>query len=402
MPLSTEQTSAVFGIITHVHLSARARTGCAWVLVLAAAAISTHAQSPSRPFDIGTQPTNNRVLNVTVLDANDRPVTGLAAADFRVFDDGKPQTIVAFAPTLPPDKSRSPSSTLIIFDLLNSVFGQRENTTTLITHALQPLEAADTVFVYLVTNRGELFPVHAFSASQPRVVTSQDASNQNSTAPPWTRQIQPILDQAIEKVNALGIKEYQDAGVRASATFFALNEIGNSFTMLPGPKAIVWLTLGSPNWLDYPYGCKDVEFPVPTGVYIGGRCGNDCTTGAGVSHCVDYTPFLQHFAGSLVLTDTTFSSVLVNTLGQIIPSRRGTPRDTLQQLADLTGGRVYLNGAVDKGITQTLQDVRARYQLAYDPPAPNGKFHKVRVECLQDGARVEAPTGYYAEKSNKK
>ncbi|MGB7435904.1 MAG: hypothetical protein WBR26_22490 [Candidatus Acidiferrum sp.] len=117
--------------------------------------------------------------------------------------------------------------------------------------------------------------------------------------------------------------------------------------------------------------------------------------------CVDYTPFLQRFAGKLTRSDTVFYSVMVVSEGQLYSKDRGRPRDTLEQLADLTGGRMYPRGEIDQAITQSLQDVRARYQLTYNPPPADGKYHQVRVECSRAGVRVEAPGGYYAEKAQK-
>jgi VWFA-related protein len=223
--------------------------------------------------------------------------------------------------------------------------------------------------------------------------------DQRMSDAPWTRQIQPLLNQAIQNVNALRIKDYQDGGVRAAATFMALGNLGDAFMKIPGPKTIVWITRGTPNWVDYPYGCKDVMFPEGGSTYLGGRCGNDCTRRAGVSKCVDYTPFLQHFGTKLTRSDTVVYGVIVHSERAIPSTDRGRPRDTLQQLADLTGGRVYLNGEADEAIAQSFQDVRSRYQVAYDAPPADGKYHKVRVECSRKGVHVQAPQGYFAEQS---
>jgi VWFA-related protein len=191
-------------------------------------------------------------------------------------------------------------------------------------------------------------------------------------------------------------------GVGTAATFFALDDLGNAFMKIPGPMTMVWITRGAPNQVDYRYGCKDVLFPEGSQTYLGGRCGDDCVRRAGASKCVDYTPFLQRFAGKLTRSDTVFTSAMIDPQGTLFGTDRGRPRDTLVQLADLSGGRTYPNGEIDQAITQALQDVRARYQLAYEPPPANSKYHKLRVDCSRKGVRVEAPPGYYADKRQQK
>jgi VWFA-related protein len=331
--------------------------------------------------------TNNvRVLNVTALDDKGQPVMDLNDSDFKVFEDDQPKRVSDFYPPMPPAHGKPASATLVLFDLLNSRFGQREDTTTLAVRALEPLETADSIYVYLLTNKGELYNVHDLYKGQPA-----------GADPPWTRQIGPLLDQAIQNVNALRIQEYKDEGVRIATTFLALNDLGNGFMKISGPKSIVWLTLGVPNWVDYRYGCKDVPFPEGTGSYVGGRCGDDCTRRPGVAKCVDYSPFLEKFGAKLGKTDTTFSSVIVNTHGALPPADRGRSRDTLQQLADVSGGRVYIHGEADVAITQAIQDARGRYQLSYEAANPDGKYHKIRVECSRKDVRINAPRGYYSE-----
>jgi hypothetical protein len=66
-------------------------------------------------------------------------------------------------------------------------------------------------------------------------------------------------------------------------------------------------------------------------------------------------------------------------------------------LADLTGGRVYSGPEAEKAIIQSMEDARARYQLAYAAPVPDGKYHKLRVACIRPGIRILAQTGYFAD-----
>lgn len=354
---------------------------CRMALAASAIVAQTQVLAAAPQSTANAQPANSRVLNVTALDEKGRPVTDLTSADFQIFDDAKPQKITDFFPPLPPAPGMAASTTLILFDLLNSVFTERENTATLIVQALQPVEMGNSVFLYLLTNHGDLVPVHVLAMPKQTTVPGHGANGQQPSDSPWTQQVRQLLDQEIEKVNALRIQDYKDQGIRVAATFLALDELGNAFMKIPGPKTIVWLTRGAPNWVDYSYGCKDVPFSTGPETYVGGRCTNECSRRPGVVRCIDYAPFLMHFGERLARTDTTFSSVNLSLRGGLRPADRGRSRDTLQQLADISGGHVYLHGEIDQAITESLQQASARYQLSYGAPTPDGKYHEVRVEC---------------------
>jgi VWFA-related protein len=378
-------------------LAPKTRVGSMLVCSFALAACGwlAHGQSAAvAPSSAAATPSpTSRVVNVSVVDEQGKAVTDLTGAEFQVFDEGKPYALTGFRLLPSSGTGKTPRTTVILFDLLNTFAGERENSATLIVRSLQPLEAADSVFLYLLTNHGDLYPVHPLAMPP--------APGAKPADPPWTKQVRQLLDQAIANVNALRQKDFQDEGVGAAATFFALDELGNAFMKIPGPKTMVWITRGSPNQVDYRYGCKDVVFPEGSQNYVGGRCGDDCVRRAGVNKCVDYTPFLQRFGAKLTRSDTVFTSVMIDPQGTLFGTDRGRPRDTLIQLADLSGGHVYAHGEIDQAITQALQDMGARYQLAYEPPAPNGKYHKLRVECSRKGVHVEAPAGYYPENAHR-
>ena len=82
-------------------------------------------------------------------------------------------------------------------------------------------------------------------------------------------------------------------------------------------------------------------------------------------------------------------------------SVRGTPANTLQQLAELTGGRVYvsLNSEVEPAIRDALQGVLGRYTMAYTAPVSDGKRHRLRVECTREGIHLIAPQERFAVSS---
>ena len=137
---------------------------------------------------------------------------------------------------------------MILFDLLNSNGLNRDYISTFIVRSLEPLETADTVFLYLLTNHGELFPVHDFPLPQQMPVLPRARGPEapgSAATPPWTKQIHPLLDEAIQKVYGFRPMDDRDPGYRAATTFLALSKLQEAFMAVPGPKTIVWITSGS-------------------------------------------------------------------------------------------------------------------------------------------------------------
>ena len=346
--------------------------------VLASCGILTAFQDTSR---------NDAILNITALDAKDQPVTDLTTQDLRVFDDDKPQNITSFhAAAAQPDNSQP--TTLLFLDLLNASFANRDYEANVMAHALEPLEQGDSIYLYLLTVRGDLYPVHALPAPG-------QTEERRRMGPPWTRRIQPVLNSALQEVFGLRPMDDKDGGIRTAATFQALSILGEQLGQIRGPKTLIWITAGVPNILAYPYGCRDVDFTSITGNYVAGKCGNEnCIFPQ--QKCVDYAPFFRRFVSELNRSDTVLDSAEA-IFESIPPANRGTSRDTLQRLASLTGGRIYVSGDAGKAITQSLDAVRGRYRLAFAPPHQDGNYHKLRVSCARKGVRIEAPRGYFAD-----
>ena len=381
-------------------LKTRAQGNLARCMMLTASALLARAQFPVEPSkaDNNILPlSKDVVLNVVALDARGHPVTDLTSADFQIFDDGKPQQIVSFKA---PSTRTPPPTTVILFDLLNSFPNHREYESGLIVHALERLgETGTSVYLDLLTNHGDLYPVGPPSTPQAETLppqTRNSEQNGESTGTSWTRQVRPLLDRAIQNVYGLRPVDDADVGNRADVTFRTLGELGDRLAEVSGPKTIIWLTKGVPNWVAYPFGCQDAMFPEGSGNYLAGKCTSECRRAG--TKCISYTPFLQHFSAKLNRTGTTVYSVEETDGGSLAPIDRGTSEDTLRQLADLTGGPKYPDGEVEKAIAHSLEDARTRYQFVYDAPAPDGKYHKLRVTCTRKGVRVEAQRGYFADR----
>jgi len=332
------------------------------------------------------------ILNVIALDSKNQSVTDLTAADLRVLDNGKPQTIAAFrrrdlrpspsAPLGPRQYSNRsvntiPHATLILFDQLNMQFADRGYVSNAITHALEQFESGDNLYLYLITVKGELYPVHALPGSEGDTAAKDGA---------WTHNIQTTLSAALRVT--LGQRPVElDIDSRVRSTFATLSVVASRLAGIPGRKTIVWLTHGVPISLS----------PART------------LTG----DWVDYTPYVRRLSNTLDRADVSIYAVQQSPPGSLSPTAGDIGRsqnapdpaftglgseETLTEFANLTGGRAFLNNDVAGAIKQAMNDVKQSYLLSYVPPPDNwdGKYHKIRLSCTRKGVKLQARQGYFA------
>jgi VWFA-related protein len=291
-------------------------------------------------IELGATGRNSVVVNISAFDAAGHPITDLTSGDLQVFDDDKQQTITSFrANSAKATPATAVSTTLILFDLLNTIPRQREYIASGIVRGLEPLETDEGMYLYLITNKGELYPVHP---TPPPSTTPAGAAGAENATEPWTRQVHTLLDHAVDAVHGFRLMDYRDEGERAAITVDRLGQISDQLEKIPGPKTILWITSGIPNSVTYPYGgCHDLTLQDSSGGYIAGKCGMECRPNPSEHPCMDYSPFLRHLGTQLNKSNTTIFSVEVTGEGILPRTDSGTPADTLQQLASLTGGRVF-------------------------------------------------------------
>jgi VWFA-related protein len=331
-------------------------------------------------------------LNVSAMDGSGGRPGDLTEGDFQVFDNGKPQKIVSFRkndtkvqplkPLAPHEFSNKtaaavPNATLILFDLLNDRLGVKGYAWSEITKTLQGLEASDHLYLYLLSSDARFYPVHPLPDEDVAAAKADDGS--------WTRDVKPMLDDAMNKAARVRPIDMTDVNVRVRTTFGSLAAISSRLAAIPGRKNLIWITRGIP-------------------ISIGPR---ESYTGT----FEDFSGVVQSFAASLERSEIAVYPVDLSPPGMdpvadASTGRGGVPSaaaglgsaDTLQQFADITGGKAYLNQDVKGAIVQATGDARMSYQLAYypTPQAFDGKYHKIKVVCTRKGIRVNSKNGYYA------
>jgi VWFA-related protein len=303
-------------------------------------------------------------LHVAVFDSHNQPVGDLKSEEFQITDQNKPQRIVSFrrngdqpqlnAPKESEAHGASNSSSpliVIIFDLLNANMANRNLAQEEMVQVLEPLESSDSVFLYLLTNAGTLYPIHPMP---------DGPLGASSSGTPWTRQIRPLMKDAIDKVSNMRPADEREVFLRVSSTYKALDLVASKMKLNLGWKNLVWITHGIP-----------LVFPGPTG------------------SAIDGSNNLQRFATGLDQYDISVSVVERG-------NDPGAP-DTamIQTLTQLTGGTIY-DSNLEKVMSEIQGAVRSGYVIQYDASAADGKYHKIRVSTSRKGLRIQTKQGYYA------
>jgi len=325
-------------------------------------------------------------LNIVALDSHGQTVRDLASGDFKILDHGKPRKIVVFrrnerkleapghldANTFSNRSAAGPRhATVILFDLLNDHMASRGYAAHEITESLERVESSDNIYLYLLTMRGVLYPVRGLPGAE-------DESPANG--PGWAKQIRPLLDRALrDTLQTRPIEMMVDVDYRIRTTYTALAELSSAVAAIPGRKSIVWITHGIP-------------------IEIGPRR-------SGNGDWIDYSYYLQQLTAAFDEANIAVYPVVLSPPGMSgapgpnegDPARGISSLDTLQQFADLTGGRTYMED-VRAAIVEGVDEARVGYLIEYDPALRkwDGKYHKIRVACTRPGVRIQTKKGYYA------
>ena len=297
-------------------------------------------------------------LNVTAVDGRGQPVTDLTAEDFQILDNGKPRKIVWVHPLS--RQGLKPPATFILLDLFNADLAARGLSANEVVHALEKLESADNVYLYLLTPGAKIFAIHA--------VVPPGAQSEEGKDGPWTQRIKPMLVEALRQVNALKSQDDRLPQLRIPDTWKALADLTSQFAEVPGPKSFIWITQGIENGFEQP----------------------------GREFYVDTTP-LRIFAANLSTLETAIYTVQQRPNGSLAPQNEGSPGDTLAQLTALTGGRAFASDTTEQAIAQAMNSARRmNYRMVFSPDRLDGKYHKIRVTTKRKEVTIQTAQNYYA------
>ena len=360
----------------------------AWGLV-ALGALAAAAQTGTPTLRITTRLV---LLDTNVVDANGKPVTGLTAKDFAVYEDKRQEQIVSFeapeAHTLPPADNAatvfdpgkpaafgSSAVTLFVLDEVNTHFADSAYAVHSIEGYLAKQDVLSQPATLVVVRDSRFQQLVPFTLDKRKFLAALHG-------------FVPEQAWALEQSMSVG----EGVAERLDRSLAALEQLAQYGARIPGRKNLVWVGAGFPSidpeaLTEGTHRALQNMLQHVTDVLLESRVTlfavDPTTTAAGLQEITD--PVQLAFAAA------------VGTGG-----KTGDPFDhqfDFDRLGPVTGGKVLrgLND-VDRQIGESIASGGNYYTLGYRPSNGSdvpGQFRHIRIVCLRPGLVATTHDGYY-------
>ncbi len=396
-----------------------------FLMVLLGTAV-LYSQAPPAPQGNSPQPaptfkSNSRLVlvDVVVSNGNGEAVHDLKQQDFTVLEDGKPQTIVGFdeqrpdakatevpAPlNLPKDvysnyevRTEAGALTVLLFDLMNTdrqhlVYAKNE-----MLHFLKRLPPGKKVALF--TLGSQLRMVQGFTEDSDQLIAvAQQISTKPNPAYTNRQELSGTIGELKESgllhsptafrslVQFLGEDYEGKLELRSQDTLDALTQMARALAVLPGRKNLIWISGG------FPFDTKSnaPQLQKVASLLAANRI---------AVYPVDVRGVVMMTATGATRDSEIFAPVQTQSY-ETLSGQYGeniSIVETLKNMAELTGGRAYINrNDLDSAIADGVRTGASYYSLAYRPVNQNwdGKFRKIAVKAAPN-LKLLYRSGYYA------
>ena len=347
-------------------------------------------------------------VSVVVQDRNGRPVTGLTAADFELFDHRQPQKVALFsvegsaAParasvqenvfTNGIDGPASAGVTVLLFDRLNTLQEHQTIARNHIFQYLKQLRPEDRVGFY-VLEADEVLVLHDFTRDAESLIKAVERVDTRTSVPLAGSQAQLVrgleaglrdFDTEIEGWVARAEEHIQGffTDRRVKATTGAMEGIAAHLAGVRGRKNVIWISSGFPILFNDGIMLRNSS----PELYRATRALNDADI---AFYPVDARGLMGVFSTPPGARQQEFS-----TLDDLMSNV-----ETSQVIAEKTGGRAYFNtNDLGGAIQRAAEDSRLTYVLGYVPSHGqwDGRFREIKVRVRRADVTVRHRSGYYA------
>jgi VWFA-related protein len=390
------------------------------------------------------------VVDVVVTDIHGKPVRGLTRDDFKISEDGTPQSLRSFDAhvlehragpppplpklDLPPDTYanlvQAPEDgpvTVILYDVLNTPANVMPYAHAAMVKFIKNQPPGSRTAIFVLGTR--LRMLEGFTDDETRLlaaINSKSAGTQQSSlllnqstsgnAPPDLTADNPnvptdptavgpttILGQLNNMETMEQVMQYRE---RIFATAEAFAEIARYLSSLPGRKNMLWLSGSFPGSVlpntDLAVSGTSNEFGMTINADREIKIANDLLNAAHVSVYPIDVRGLQ--------VDTFYSAANNAKLSPSSPPKMNTfsnnlnaEHSTMDTIADNTGGHAFYN---TNGLGQAMQTAidqgSVYYTLTYTPSNPkfDGGVRHIKVQLDKDGYNLSYRKTYYAENAS--
>jgi len=378
------------------------------------------SQAPTQPPPVFRVATRLVQVNVVVHDRHGQPVADLKQEDFAIVERGKPQTI-SFFEVVAADKPAAPSAplpphvftnvvarqagvptnvTVILVDLLNTSLVDQHYARRALVNFLGQIQPQDRVSLYALGHRS-LTLLHDYTTDASSLV---DRLRKTRGEVPSQLDASTVNTDSQEALRALGLDELADAN-QIEADFFTANRVTQTLSSLeaiaqhlagvPGRKNLIWLSGGFPLTIGFDempaIGSTRDQRTFTVEMDAAMRALNN----AGVAVYPVDARGLMGMPGFSADTRTA------PTPRSIAAGLRAvhTPIETMQEIAERTGGRAaYNTNDLASAVRRAIDDARVTYIVGYYPAdeAQDGKFRNIKVTVSRPNLDVRYRKGYFA------
>jgi len=352
-------------------------------IVLLCAAL-VWAQDEPAVFRTGT-----RLVQVdVVVREKSRAVMGLTKDDFKVTDNGKPQTIAVFsvrqaapsvAAPLPPGivanrpqaRGGDPvSATVVLIDRQNTALEDQGYARLQALKYLDRSKRTEQIALYELGTT--LKVLQQFTDDRDLLRKAMDKSKMEQSFNLMDGQnglLAGVTGNAAAETRRMAQLRRNDITTGAFAS------VARQLEGLPGRKKLIWITAGLP-----------LHFTTDTE-----------RNGVSSSESLNMTP--QLFRAMKMLNDGNVALYPIDPRGVFGTALSDEGVEAMISLADLTGGKAfYADNDVAAELEQAVTDTDVTYTLGYyvTEEVQDGTFHDIRVAVARPGAEVRYRRGYSA------
>jgi VWFA-related protein len=295
--------------------------------------------------------------------------------------------------------------TVVLLDGLNTQFLDMAYARNQVIKFLEQLQPQDRVALYTLTD--QLRVLHDFTSDATSLLRAVQrykghysselaASEDIDTSDTGNQLLDDFLNAASQRM-----ADFYTVN-RVQRTAAAIEEIANHLAALPGRKNLVWVSGAFPFYIGL-----DLD-PTPANATAERR-----TFSYEVERAVralNNANLAIYPVDARGLIGPAFANPNLSPTRGGMPGRGGVPRtitlspnranfDTMNILADRTGGRAYYNTNDIRGsIRRAIDDSRVTYVLGYYPTHQDwdGKFREIKVKVNRPGLELRSRRGYFA------